>query len=375
MIKLGEGRRDEAERILGNSVVSILISGSVLTVVLYIFAEPIMFFLGASSTSITAAVTYMRIYTLGAVAIMGYMGFLQFVISQGATKQAMIFVVLGALTNVVLDPILIFGCGLGVAGAAIATVLSQLLIAVLCIWFLTSPGSSLKLKPGGMKLKGSVLLAVVTLGVSPFLMQITEAVLNVAVDASAQKYGGDISALGITLAVSLSMVIWMPSSGINQGAQALLSYNYGSKNYDRVKKKKKTLLKYQFLFFWPMTALLELFPQVFIRIFTSDPAVVNEAVWMVRLYAAGFFLIPVQTVFQQINLSTGQERACLFMVLIRKLVLHIPLLILLPLVMENKVLAVVLSAPVSDVLSVLVTLVFFVPGFYGKMKKLKASAG
>ena len=226
-----------------------------------------------------------------------------------------------------------------------------------------------------MKLKGSVLLAVVTLGVSPFLMQITEAVLNVAVDASAQKYGGDISALGITLAVSLSMVIWMPSSGINQGAQALLSYNYGSKNYDRVMMTAKTLLKYQFLFFWQMTALLELFPQVFIRIFTSDPAVVNEAVWMVRLYAAGFFLIPIQTVFQQINLSTGQERACLFMVLIRKLVLHIPLLILLPLVMENKVLAVVLSAPVSDVLSVLVTLVFFVPGFYGKMKKLKASAG
>ena len=375
MIKLGEGRRDEAERILGNSVVSILISGSVLTVVLYIFAEPIMFFLGASSTSITAAVTYMRIYTLGTVAIMGYMGFLQFVISQGATKQAMIFVVLGALTNVVLDPILIFGCGLGVAGAAIATVLSQFLIAVLCIWFLTSSGSSLKLKLSDMKLKGSVLLAVVTLGVSPFLMQITEAVLNVAVDASAQKYGGDISALGITLAVSLSMVIWMPSSGINQGAQALLSYNYGSKNYDRVMMTAKTLLKYQFLFFWQMTALLELFPQVFIRIFTSDPAVVNEAVWMVRLYAAGFFLIPIQTVFQQINLSTGQERACLFMVLIRKLVLHIPLLILLPLVMENKVLAVVLSAPVSDVLSVLVTLVFFVPGFYGKMKKLKASAG
>jgi len=311
MIKLGSGKRDEAESIMGNSVVSIVISGVILTAVLYIFAEPVMYFLGASATSIDAAVTYMRIYTLGAVAIMGYMGFLQFVISQGATRQAMFFVVLGALMNIVLDPILIFGFGMGVAGAAIATVLSQLLIAVLCVWFLSSEKSSLMLKISGMKLKKSIIGSIAALGFSPFLMQITEAILNEAVDASAQRYGGDISALGITLAVSLSMVIWMPSSGINQGAQALLSYNYGKKNYDRVRLTAKTLLKDQFLFFWPMTALLELFPEVFIRIFTSNPAVVKEAAWTVRLYAAGFFVIPIQTVFQQINLSTGQERACL----------------------------------------------------------------
>lgn len=372
MIKLGSGRREEAEDIMGYSVVSIVISGTVLTVVMYIFAQPIMYFLGASDTSIDAAVTYMRIYTLGAVAIMGYMGFLQFVISQGATKQAMIFVVIGALLNVVLDPILIFGFGMGVAGAAIATVLSQLLIAVLSIGFLAGKKSSLTLHFKSMRLKRKVIIAIVTLGFSPFLMQITESALNIAVDASAQRYGGDISALGITLAVSLSMAIWMPSSGINQGAQALLSYNYGSKNYDRVMQTAKTLLKYQFLFFWPMTALLELFPEIFIRIFTSDPAVIKEAAWMVRLYSAGFFLIPIQTVFQQINLSTGQEKACLFMVIIRKLVLHIPLLFILPMIMENKVLAVVLSAPLSDVLTVVVTLIFFVPGFYRNMKKLKS---
>ena len=373
MIKLGSGRRDEAEKIMGNSVLSIILSGAVLTVVLYIFAEPIMYFLGASAVSIGAAVTYMRIYTLGAAAIMGYMGFLQFVISQGATRQAMIYVVLGALLNVVLDPILIFGFDMGVAGAAIATVLSQLLIAILSICFLAGKKSSLTLRFGSMKPKMSILAAVVTLGFSPFLMQITESALNIAVNASAQRYGGDISALGITLAVSLSMVIWMPSSGINQGSQALLSYNYGSRNYERVMQTAKTLLKYQFLFFVPMTALLELFPEVFIRIFTSDPAVIKEAVWMVRLYAAGFFIIPVQTVYQQINLSTGQENACLFMVIIRKLILHIPLLLILPLIMENKVLAVVLSAPVSDIMSVIVTLVFFVPGFYHKMKELKHS--
>ena len=373
MIKLGGGQRDEAENIMVNSVVSIIVSGGILTVVLYIFAEPIMFFLGASTSSIDAAVTYMRIYTLGAVAIMGYMGFLQFVISQGATRQAMIFVVLGALMNVVLDPILIFGFGMDIAGAAVATVLSQLLIAVLCVRFLTGPKSSLTLGFRDMKLKPSVIAAIAALEFSPFLMQITESALNVAVDASAQRYGGDISALGITLAVSLSMVIWMPSSGINQGAQALLSYNYGSKDYDRVMETAKTLLRFQFLFFWPMTALLELFPEVFIRIFTSDPAVIKEATWMVRLYAAGFFVIPIQAVFQQINLSTGQEKACLFMVIIRKLILHIPLLFILPMVMKNQVLAVILSAPISDVLSVVVTFLVFVPGFYNKMKRLKLS--
>ncbi len=374
MIRLGSGRRDEAENIMGNSIFLIVCSGIVLTIVLYIFTEPIMYFLGASSISIEAAVTYMRIYTLGAVAIMGYMGFLQFVISQGATREAMVFVVLGSVLNVVLDPILIFGFNMGVAGAAIATVLSQLLIAILSVWFLAGKKSSLTLRFGNMKLKGSLIIAIVSLGFSPFLMQITESALNIAVDASAQKYGGDISALGITLAVSLSMVIWMPSSGINQGAQALLSYNYGSGNYDRVMGTAKTLIKYQFMFFWPMTLLLELFPELFIRIFTSDAAVIREASWMVRLYSAGFFVIPIQTVFQQINLSTGQEKACLYMVIIRKLILHIPLLVILPLFMENKVLAVVLSAPISDIMSVVVTLIFFVPVFYRKMHELKCDA-
>ncbi len=369
MIRLGNGKRNEAENIMGNSILSIVLSGAILTVVMYIYARPIMYFLGASNASIDAAVTYMRIYTLGAIAIMGYMGFLQFVISQGATRQAMVYVVLGAIMNVVLDPILIFGFKMGVAGAAIATVLSQLLIAILSIAFLTSKKSSLTLNLKSLKLRGSLLISIFTLGFSPFLMQITESTLNIAVDASAQKYGGDISALGITLAVSLSMVIWMPSSGINQGSQALLSYNYGSGNYDRVMETAKTLLRFQFIFFIPMTLLLEIIPEVFIRIFTSDPAVIREASWMVRLYCAGFFIIPIQMVFQQINLSTGQEKACLFMVIIRKLLLHIPLLFILPLIMKNKVLAVVLSAPVSDILSVVVTCVFFVPIFYNKMKR------
>ncbi len=371
MIKLGADRREEAENIVWNSVFSIIVSGAVLTIVLYIFAEPVMYFLGASPTSIHAAVTYMRIYTLGAIAIMGYMGFLQFVIAQGATRQAMVFVVCGALMNVALDPILIFGFGMGVAGAAIATVLSQLLIAVLCICFLAGKKSSLTLRFRGMRPKMAIIAAIVTLGFSPFLMHITDAGLNIAMNASAQRYGGDISALGMTLAVSLSMVIWMPGSGINQGSQALLSYNYGRNDYDRVLYTAKTLLKYQFLFFCPMTALLELFPGLFIRIFTSDPAVIREAVWMVRIYAAGLFVIPIQTAFQQINLSTGQETACLFMVSIRKVFLHIPLLFILPIFMQNKVFAVVLSAPVSDVLAVIVTLIFFVPGFYNKMNRLK----
>lgn len=371
MIRLGSGQRDEAEKILGNSVISITASGLILTVFLYIYAKPIMYLLGASDVSIGAAVTYMRIYTLGAIAIMGYMGFLQFVISQGATRQAMYYVVGGAVLNVVLDPILIFACDMGVAGAAIATVLSQLLIAVLSIRFLASPQSRLRLRLKNMAPRRSLLKMIVSLGFSPFLMQITEAVLTVVTDASAQKYGGDISALGMTLAVSLSMAIWMPSNGINQGAQALLSYNFGGGDYHRVRNTVRTLMKYQLVFFGVMTALLELFPSVFIRIFTSDPAVIREASWMVRVNTAGFFILPIQTVFQQIYLSTGQEKASLAMVILRKLVLHIPLLFLLPLVMQNKVLAVVLAETISDVVSVAVTSVFFVPGFYKMLDKLE----
>jgi len=369
MIKLGSGERNEAERIMGNSVTSITVSGLILTLVLYTFAKPIMYLLGAGDASIDAAVTYMRIYTLGAVAIMGYMGFLQFVITQGATKQAMYYVISGAVMNIVLDPVLIFGCKLGVAGAAIATVLSQLLIAVFSIVFLAGKKSRLRLSLKNMVPSFPVQKVIISLGFSPFLMQITEAVLTIVTDASAQKYGGDISALGMTLAVSLSMAIWMPSNGINQGAQALLSYNYGSGDYDRVRRTVKTLIGYQLVFFGIMTAALELFPGVFIRIFTSDPSVIKEASWMVRVNTAGFFILPIQTVFQQIYLSTGQERSSLAMVIIRKLVLHIPLLFLLPLVMQNKVLAVVLAETISDIVSVAVTSIYFIPEFYKMLKK------
>ncbi|MBR1683759.1 MAG: MATE family efflux transporter, partial [Clostridia bacterium] len=345
------------------------LSGLVITLVFYLNATPIMYLLGASDVSIDAAATYMRIYSLGAVAIMGYMGFLQFVITQGATKQAMIYVISGALCNVILDPILIFTFHMGVAGAAIATVLSQLLIAVCSIRFLASDKSRLQLKWRYMAPKGALLAAIVSLGFSPFLMQITVAILTVVTDASAQKYGGDISALGMTLAVSLSMAIWMPSNGINQGAQALLSYNFGSKDYDRVRQTVNTLMRYQLIFFGIMTALLELFPVVFIRIFTPDADVIREATWMVRVNTAGFFILPIQTVFQQIYLSTGQEKSSLAMVIIRKLVLHIPLLFILPLIMKNKVLGVVLAEPISDIVSVVVTSLYFVPGFYRMLNK------
>ena len=373
MIKLGSGDRDEAERIMGNSVLAILVSGAIMTVFLYIYAEPVMCLLGAGEASIDAAVSYMRIYSLGAIAIMGYMGFLQFVISQGATRQAMYYVISGAVLNVVLDPVLIFLCNMGVSGAAIATVLSQLLIAVFSIRFLAGRKSKLRLKLKNMAPRKTLLKIIFSLGFSPFLMQITEAVLTVVTDASAQKYGGDISALGMTLAVSLSMAIWMPSNGINQGAQALLSYNYGARAYDRVRQTVKTLMKYQLLFFGIMTAALELFPGGFIRIFTSDPAVIREASWIVRVNTAGFFVLPIQTVFQQIYLSTGQEKSSLAMVIIRKLVLHIPLLFLLPLIMKNKVLAVVLAETISDVVSVAVTSVHFVPAFYKKLDRLESA--
>lgn len=371
MISLGSGDRDEAEKIMGNSVTSIIVSGLIITVAFYINAKPIMYLLGASDVSIDAAVSYTRIYSLGTIAIMGYMGFLQFVITQGATKQAMVYVISGAICNVVLDPILIFTCHMGVAGAAIATVLSQLLIAVLSIRFLASEKSRLKLRFSYMVPKRALLITIVSLGFSPFLMQITEAILTIVTDASAQKYGGDISALGMTLAVSLSMAIWMPSNGINQGAQALLSYNFGSKDYGRVKQTVNTLMRYQLIFFGIMTALIELFPGVFIRIFTSDPDVIREATWMVRVNTAGFFILPIQTVFQQIYLSCGQEKSSLAMVIIRKLVLHIPLLFILPLIMDNKVLAVVLTETISDVVSVAVTSIYFVPGFYRMLKNRK----
>ena len=373
MIRLGAGKRGEAEEIMGNSVTAITVSGLILTLLLSVFAEPIMYLLGASAVSIDAAVAYMRLYSLGAVAIMGYMGFLQFVITQGATKQAMFYVIGGAVCNVVLDPILIFACDMGVAGAAIATVLSQLLIAGFSIRFLASEKSRLRLRLRGMVPKRAYLITIVSLGFSPFLMQITEAILTVVTDASAQKYGGDISALGMTLAVSLSMAIWMPSNGINQGAQALLSYNFGSGDYGRVRQTVNTLMRYQLIFFGIMTALIELFPGLFIRIFTSDPGVIREATWMVRVNTAGFFVLPIQTVFQQIYLSCGQEKQSLAMVILRKLVLHIPLLFILPLCMENKVLAVVLAETISDVVSVVITSIYFIPEFHKKLHRLETA--
>lgn len=361
VIALAQGQNDESDKILGNSILSMIVSGIIISVAMNIWAEPIMLLLGAGPDTLGDAVTYMRIYSAGAIFIEGYMGLLQFMITQGFTKDAMFYVLAGAISNVIVDPILIFGFRMGVAGAAIATVLSQAIIAVCAFCFLCGKKSKIRVRKSAFRPDFKTWLTITSLGAAPAFTQIMEAFLSTVMNSSMQKFGGDIATLGITLTTGISMLIWMPSTGINQGAQSLISYNYGKENYKRVRQVVKMLMLVQFVFFGTCTALLEIFPQWFIKIFSSEAAVIETDSWMLRYFMVGFFFLPILNVIQQTFISIGDSKMSFMLIALRKLILHTPLLFLLPFMMSNKALGIVLSEPISDVLTVLAAIIIAVP--------------
>jgi putative MATE family efflux protein len=369
-IAMGQGNKEEAERILGNCFSLLLLFAVGLTVALIAFAEPLLQLFGASVNTLPFALEYMRIYCCGSVFVLLTMGMNPFLSSQGFSTFAMLTTILGAATNIVLDPIFIFGFDMGVAGAAYATVISQAVSALFVLWFLTKGKRSiLRLRLTTMKLRWSVVGPVLALGVSAFVMVATESILSVSFNSSLSRFGGDLSVGAMTIITSCSQLISMPTQGLVQGCLPIISYNYGARNTDRVKQCFKTILLiaagYTVLF-WGATMLM---PQVFVRIFNSDADLVSHTTWAMRIYMAGIFSLGFQLTCQQTFVSLGQAKVSLLLACLRKLILLIPLIFILPVFLENRVLAVFLAEPVSDIIAAAVTVTVFFTRFDKILKK------
>ena len=367
-IAMGAHHPERAEQIMGNCLTDLLGLSVVLTALFLLFLEPILWAFGASSNTIGYAMEYMGVYVWGTVFVQISLGMNMFITSQGFAKTSMFTVVIGAALNIALDPVFIFVFDLGVRGAAIATVLSQAVSAVWVMLFLTGRRTTLKVRARCMVLRWKVLLPVLALGVSPFIMQSTESLLSVVLNTSLLKYGGDVAVGAYTVIASIMQVINLPLQGLTQGAQPITSFNYGAGNMDRVRKSVRLLLTccltYSCLFWLCMM----LIPQVFIGIFSSDPELMDTAVWAARIFLFGCFAFGAQTGFQQSFLALGQAKVSLLLALLRKIVLLIPLIYLLPLFFPDKLFGVFVAEPIADILAASTTTLSFL--VFAK-KKLK----
>ena len=375
-IALGQGNKEEAERIMGNCTTLLLLFSALITTAYLLFAEPLLRLFGASDATLPYALEYMNIYSCGAVFVLLVLGLNMYLTTQGFSNFAMLTTVIGAVINIILDSILIFGLGMGVRGAAIATVLSQMVGAGWVLWFLIKGKKTiLRLRLSCMRLIGRVFGPCLALGISGFVMMGTEAALSICFNSSLQRFGGDIAVGSMTIISSCSQLALMPASGICQGCQPIISYNFGAGQADRVKKcfKLQLLLCGGYtVFFW---ALSMLFPQVLVQIFNSDTALVEHTVWTMRVYMAGIFAMGFQLTCQQCFMALGQAKVSLLLACLRKLILLIPLIFVLPLFIGNKVFAVFLAEPVSDILAAAVTVTVFTLRFNKILKNGPARIG
>ncbi len=370
-IAMGKKEKDHAEKIVANSFSLLLIFSVVLTIVFYIAAPTLLRFFGASDITLPYAVDYARIYILGCVFVLVVMGMNPFITTQGFAKISMLTTIIGAVINIVLDPIFIFAFGMGVKGAALATVLSQAIGAIWVLRFLTGKQTILRLRKENMKLDSKIFVPCLALGISTFVMLSTESLLSISFTSSLARYGGDLAVGAMTIITSVCQLATMPLQGFCQGGQPIISYNYGAGNDKRVKKafyiQLGVCLTYATLF-WALSMLI---PQMFARIFTTDSALVDYASWAIRIYMAGIFAFGAQIACQQSFMALGQAKISLFLACLRKIILLIPLIFILPIFMENKVFGVFLAEPVSDIIAATVTTVAFLSQFHKILNKNK----
>ena len=367
-IAMGRGEKEKAEKIVANCFTILLILAVVLTAGLYFAAPSLLRMFGASDATLPYALTYGRIYILGSVSVLIVMGMNAFITTQGFAQFSMLTTVIGAVTNIVLDPILIFGLDMGVAGAAIATVISQLVSALWILRFLTGKKTILKLRLSNMKLEASVILPCLALGISSFVMISTESILSVSFTSSLARFGGDVAVGAMTVLTSINQLISMPLMGICQGGQPLISYNYGAKKLDRVKEAFYCQFFVCVIYTTVFWIALMLTPSGFAGIFTNDAALVEYTAWALRIFLACGFSVGFQIACQQAFMALGQAKISLFMACLRKLILLIPLIFILPNFFQDQAFAVFLAEPVSDfVAAATTTTVFFV--FFRKLLK------
>ena len=356
-IWLGKGDRKRAEKILGNGVTLLVFFTVILMAFFYAFQKPLLYLFGASDATIGYAVSYISIYLAGTIFVELALGLNAFIISQGQSRTAMMAVLLGAASNIILDPIFIFALGMGVKGAAYATVISQALSALWTVGFLISRKSSLTIKWQAMKPDFPVIGNVMALGISPFIMRATESLISIVLNNGLQKYGGDIYVGSLTIMQSVMQMYSAPLGGFTQGVQPIISYNFGAGNFDRVKKLYRSMITVCFLFAAMATVLVMIFPGFFAGMFTNDAQLIALVEKMMPIFMCGMLIFGLQQGIQPTFLALGQAKLSLFIAIFRKVILLVPLALVLPL--KFGVMGIYYAEPVSDVLSAVTATVLF----------------
>ncbi len=380
-IKMGEGKKAEAEKILGNSLSALLVISAILMVFFYSFKGPLLMMFGASSNTFGYANDYLSIYLLGTISVQLALGMNPFINTQGFAGMGMATVLIGAISNIILDPIFIFGFGMGVKGAAIATIISQTISAVWVMWFLLGKKTKLKIRKSNMKISKKILLPIVALGVAPFIMQATESLVNIVLNKSLFIYGskvggeayGDTAVGAMTIISSVLQVMIMPISGLAQGAQPIISYNYGANNMDRVKKTFKVLFISSVTMALTLWAMVMIFPGFFVSLFNDKPELTEMTIWGMRIFLSMIWVMGAQMACQQTFIALGQAKISLFLALLRKVILLVPLVLILPLGLGFN--GIFYAEPIADTLAATTTVICFVLS-YKKIiqKKLNATS-
>lgn len=359
-IFMGKGDKEKAEKTLGNCFAMQLIISVVLTVILLLWNRNMLLAFGASGNTIEYATQYMNIYSIGTIFVQLTLGMNAFITAQGFAKTGMLSVLIGAVVNIILDPIFIFGLKMGVRGAALATVISQ---ACSCIWILTflfGKKTTLRIKKDNMGLKKEIILPCLALGSSMFIMQSSESIISVCFNSSLLKYGGDIAVGAMTILTSVMQFAMLPLQGVGQGAQPIISYNYGAGNKERVKGAFWLLLKTSLVYSTLLWGLVMLFPQAFAAMFTSDAALITFTKDALRIYMASMLLFGIQIACQMTFMSIGNAKASIIVAVMRKFILLLPLIYIVPHIWTaNQTMAVYLAEPIADFLAVTFTAVLF----------------
>lgn len=358
-IMMGRGNREEAERILGNCTSMLVIVAVIVTAVSQIWGTDILMLFGASESTLPYAWAYMQIYSIGTIFVQLALGLNAFINAQGFAKTGMLTVVIGAVCNIILDPIFIFGLHMGVRGAALATIISQ---GISCVWivrFLLGRQTTLRIRKENLRIRPKTVGPCIALGVAPFIMQFTESVLNICFNTSLLKYGGDVAVGAMTILSSVMQMSMLPIQGLTQGAQPIIGFNYGAKEMDRVKKTFRLLLLSCVTFTAVIWLICMMLPQAFILIFTDQAELIAFTKWAMRIYMAVSLIFGVQISCQQTFIALGNAKTSVFLALLRKVLLLIPLIYILPAFMEDKLMAVFLAEPVADVIAVTTTSILF----------------
>ncbi len=369
-IFLGKGEGENAEKTLGNSFSLLIILSLIITIIFFFFSEDLLLLFGASENTIEYAVDYMKIYSLGTIFVQLTLGLNAFISAQGFATVSMMTVIIGAIVNIILDPILIFGFNMGVSGAALATIISQSISMIWILFFLTGKKSTLKLRKKNLPLSKDIIIPSLILGLSPFIMQATESLIAVCFNSSLLKYGGDIAVGAMTILTSVMQFSMLPLNGLTQGGQPIISYNYGAKNSDRVKKAFKILLISCLSYSIILWALVMVTPKSFVLIFNNDPELVTFTSRALRIYMAVSGVFGIQIACQQSFIALGNAKTSLFLALLRKIILLIPLIYIMPMFISDKTTAVFMAEPVADLLAVTTTAILFFIQFRKSMQEI-----